>query len=252
MRVALAGKGGAGKTTLSATLCRLAARDDREVVAVDADSNPNLVVALGLPPGTPVPTLPPTALSRRLHGPALSEPVDVLLDRHALQAPDGVRLLAMGMPGHAGEGCLCSAHGTVSALLGELAGERLTVVDLEASPEHLSRGTARHVDLLLLVAEPYYRSLEAVKRMATLARELPVPRIEVVANKLRSPADAEAVEQFCERYDLPVAGRVPFDLAVLDADAAGVPVLDRPEAAATVRAVGDLLARLLPGRQRPP
>jgi CO dehydrogenase maturation factor len=244
VRVALAGKGGAGKTTLSATLARLAARGGRDVVAVDADSNPNLAVALGLRPDTEVPVLPSTAVSRRLQGPALSEPVDVLLDRHALRATDGVRLLGMGTPGHAGEGCLCAAHSTVSALLGELAGERLTVVDLEASPEHLSRGTARHVDLLLLVAEPYYRSLEAAKRMAALARELPVPQIAVVANKLRSASDADTVEQFCGRYDLPVVGRVPFDTAVLDADAAGAPVLDRREAAAVVTAVEDLLTNV--------
>jgi len=81
------------------------------------------------------------------------------LEAYALGAADGVRLLGMGAPLHTDEGCLCSAHAVVSALQEDLCGpERVVVVDMEASPEHLSRGTVRHVDLVCLVAEPYYRS----------------------------------------------------------------------------------------------
>lgn len=231
MRVAVAGKGGVGKTTIAATLARLVARGGTPVVAVDADSNPNLGTALGLAPDRAVApaALPPGIVSRRLSGPGLTVTVDDLLDRHAVEAPDGVRLLTMGAPAHAEEGCLCSAHATVSAVLGDLGGRAgtVTVVDLEASPEHLSRGTARHADALLLVTEPYYRSLETVRRLAVLAAELPIARLGVVANKVRRDEDRDAVAAFCERHGLALVAVLPWSDAVVDADLAAEPLVER-------------------------
>jgi CO dehydrogenase maturation factor len=246
VRVAVAGKGGAGKTTLSATLARVVARSGRPVVAIDADANPNLSVALGVAgPAQPRP-VPPELVSRRRGGPGLVEPVDAVLDRHALPGPDGVRLLGMGSPAHADEGCLCAAHAVVSALLEDLAAaDRFVVVDMEASPEHFSRGTVRHVDAVLLVAEPYYRSLETVRRMSDLVAELAVPVVAVVANKVRSAQDAEAVGEFAERHGLPLVGVVPWSEAVGDADRARTPVVEAPEAAEVVEAVAALAAELL-------
>ncbi|MDQ3538105.1 MAG: AAA family ATPase [Actinomycetota bacterium] len=246
MRVALAGKGGAGKTTLAATMARLLARAGSRVVAIDADSNPNLAVALGVDRERRVASLPAALVSRRLDGPRLNEPIDTVLDRYATLAPDGVQVLEMGAPGHADEGCLCSAHATVSAVLSDL-GEQSpvnTVVDLEASPEHLSRGTARHADLLMLVAEPYYRALEAVRRLADLAAELPIPTIVVVGNKVRDPQDAGAIAEFCDRHDLRLAGTVPWSQDVADADRRGVAVIDHAPASATVSGVAEMLEAL--------
>lgn len=248
MRIAIAGKGGAGKTTVAATLARLLAREAAPVVAIDADSNPNLAAALGVgrEPQT-VSALPTTLVSRRLQGPALTEPVDAVVDRYALQGPDGVRVLLMGMPAHAEEGCLCAAHATVSAVLGDL-GTRpdiVALVDMEASPEHLSRGTTRHVDSLLLVTEPYYRSLETVRRLAVLARELPIPHIAVVANKVRSPADAEAIAAFCDRHGLDLLGEVPWSDAVVEADRAAIPLIEVPDGHEVVGAVRRIAERLL-------
>lgn len=247
MRIAVAGKGGAGKTTLSATLARLAARAGSAVVALDADANPNLAPALGMSAAAAagLRPMPPALVSRRRGGPGLTEPVGGVLDRHSLFAPDGVRLLTMGAPAHAEEGCLCSAHAVVAGLLEDLGGpDRTVVVDMEASPEHLSRGTVRHVDVVLLVAEPYYRSLETVRRLAALVAELPVPRTVVVANKIRSASDGEAVGEFCERHRLTLCASVPWSDAVTGADAAGVPVVDWPPAAPVVEAVAVLATRL--------
>lgn len=230
MRVALAGKGGAGKTTISATLARLAGRGGAPVVAIDADSNPNLALALGIDQAAMVSAfLPASLVNRRLDvDRALSCTLDEVLAEHATLGPDEVRLLVMGAPDHAEQGCLCSAHATVSALLADLASlpGAAVVVDLEASPEHLSRGTARYVDTLLLVAEPYYRALEAVRRLADLAAELPIPRVAVVVNKIRSPADSEAVAAFCTRHGLELAGEVPWGDDVVGADRERVPLLD--------------------------
>lgn len=248
MRIALAGKGGAGKTTIAATLARLLARDGAQVVAIDADSNPNLRTALGVEPGLPAAAgfLPASLVSRRLNGLALTAPVDEVLGTHGVAGPDGVRLVCMGAPGHADEGCLCLAHATVSALLSDLGGapDTVAVVDLEASPEHLSRGTTRHADVLLLVTEPYFRSLETVRRLAVLAAELPIKTVAVVANKVRSPAEAQGVAEFCERHDLSYLGEVPWSDDVLRADQAARPLLDTAPEGPTVAAIADLPARL--------
>ncbi len=245
MRLALAGKGGAGKTTISATLARLAAQAGSSVVAIDADANPNLAPALGVPVelAATLGPVPPSLVSRRRGGRGLLEPIDDVLDRYALPAPDGVRLLGMGSPAHADEGCLCSAHAVVSSLLEDLdAAERVVVVDMEASPEHLSRGTVRHVDVVCLVAEPYYRSLETVRRMAALVAELPVQRMVVVANKVRTVADADAIGEFCGRHGFELAACVPWSEEVVAADRQRVPVVEWPAAAEVVAAVASLAA----------
>jgi CO dehydrogenase maturation factor len=247
LRLALAGKGGAGKTTISATLARLSAQSGASVVAIDADANPNLSIALGIAPelAAKVRPVPPSLVSRRIGGAGLTEPVGDVLERFAVQGPDGVRLLGMGAPAHADEGCLCSAHAVVSSLLEDLGGaERTVVVDMEASPEHLSRGTVRHVDAVCLVAEPYYRSLETVRRMAALVAELPVQRVAVVANKVRNGEDEKALTEFCHRHGYELAGVVPWSEEVVAADRQRVPVVEWPAAEPVVEAVRALASRL--------
>ncbi len=115
---------------------------------------------------------------------------------------------------------------------------------MEASPEHLSRGTVRHVDAVALVAEPYYRSLETVRRMAALVAELPVERVVVVANKVRSPQDEAAISEFCDRHGFELAGTVPWSDEVVAADSRRVAVIDWPAAGPVVAAVSALAARL--------
>ncbi len=252
MRIAVAGKGGAGKTTICATAARLMARSGHRVVAIDGDTNPNLHAALGIDAADMRPSLSPSLVSRRFDGPRLAVPVDDVLQRHSVPGPDGVRLLRMGMPQHADEGCMCSAHATVSALLSDLgdAAGTLTLLDLEASPEHLSRGTARHCDLLLLVAEPYYRSLEAARLQARLAAETPIARVAVVANKCRRPEDADAIEEYCARHGLELLGALRWSEAALDADARSAPLLDHRPGDALVAELDELFARLV--REVPP
>jgi CO dehydrogenase maturation factor len=238
MKLALAGKGGAGKTTLSASIARLIARRGPTVVAIDADSNPNLAAALGAPE-VEFKALPISLVSRKLDGPRLTEPVRQVLSTHAVQVNDGVLLLRMGRPEHADEGCMCSMHATVGAVVQDLASvpNTVTVLDLEASPEHLGRGTARNSDLLILVAEPYFRSLEAVRLQARLAAESPIKRMVVVANKIRNDADRHAIEEFCLRERLSMVGAIPWDSAVLDADAARTSLIDFAPGSSAIRAI---------------
>lgn len=122
---------------------------------------------------------------------------------------------------------------------------RVTVVDLEAGLEHLSRGTARHVDTLFLVGEPYFKSLEMVDRAARLAGELGIQRIAVVANKLRGARDTETVRAFGTRHGLEIAGEIPYDEAVVEADRAGAALVDHRPDAPSVAAIRRLTERLL-------
>lgn len=122
---------------------------------------------------------------------------------------------------------------------------RMTVVDLEAGLEHLSRGTARHVDTLLLIAEPYFKSLEAAQRSFALATDLGIGQIYMVANKIRSPRDEETVREFAGRHSVKIVGVIPFDPAVLEADERGTAVMDQQPDATSVVAIRRLADQLL-------
>ncbi|MHB8574500.1 MAG: ATP-binding protein [Dehalococcoidia bacterium] len=120
-------------------------------------------------------------------------------------------------------------------LLGELPRQdgEVVLLDMEASIEHMSRGTPRHVDLMLVVTEPYYRSLESAGRLVPLAKELGIPRVFAVANKVRNPRDAATIQEYCDHHGIEVAVSVPFDQGVGDADLHGQALLDvQPDAPA--------------------
>jgi len=131
-------------------------------------------------------------------------------------------------------------------MLGHLVEQthQMTIVDMEASVEHMSRGTPRYADVLLIVTEPYYRSLEAMGRIAPLAQELEIKQVYVVANKVRHTRDEEAVRRYCEERGLEILAVLPFDDEVLEADQSGTPVLDADPGSAYVRLVEQLVERL--------
>lgn len=256
MKIAIGGKGGTGKTTLAGTLARVLGRSERSVLAIDGDSNPNLAAMIGIEDDRDaVPDLP-TDLFVRVEDNGerrrvlTREPEEILRDFTA-PGPDGVRLLVGARADHAGTGCLCREHSTVRNLVGEMIGPKVNgrrdvILDLEAGLEHLTRGTPKHVDALLVVVEPYFRSLEAGQRIADLARELEVPEVHAVANKVRTPEDREAIREFCERHDLSVASWIPWDDTLLEAERAGrAPIdfdADAPAMAEIRRLGNELLA----------
>src|SRR6516162_4794079 len=118
-----------------------------------------------------------------------------------------------------------------------------TVVDMEAGLEHLSRGTDRHVDTLLVVLEPYFKALETARRCAELGRELGIPRVWGIANTLRGAEDTQAVRAYVAAHEIRLAGEVPFDQGVHQAELAGQAPPAGPEALAA-RAIGELAGAL--------
>ncbi len=249
MKVAVAGKGGSGKTSISGTMARLLARRGHRVLAIDGDSNPNLALTLGIPAErlNETPTLPSGLVRRTEHGTELTQSLDEVTATHSLVGPDGVTLLVMTLPQHAGTGCFCSAHAAVRTLLEVAANadDEVCVLDTEASPEHLARGTTRYADEMLAVVEPYFKSLETGRRMAHLANDLGIERVALVANKIRDEGDLAAVREFADAHGLPVAGVIPHDDALPAAERAGASPLDFAPQAPAVAAIGELAERLV-------
>ncbi|MGI8493888.1 MAG: hypothetical protein ACR2L1_01075 [Pyrinomonadaceae bacterium] len=130
--------------------------------------------------------------------------------------------------------------------MGEIVSEadKITVMDMEASLEHLSRGTVRHVDVMLIVTEPYYRSLETARRTLPLARALGINHIYAVVNKYRSAEDEKAVTDFCRANDLEIIAQIPFDSEVTQADLEGKSLYDFNPNSSVVKEVEKLAADL--------
>lgn len=254
MKIAIVGKGGSGKTTLAATLSRLFARRGFPVLAIDSDPNPNLGMALGV--GTPelagLHNLPRSILEERASASGetevvgLAQPIEAITSEYGVPAPDGVTLLRNVQLEHGGEGCLCGEHITVRDMVGYMVerAQQFTILDMEASIEHMGRGTPRYADVLLIVTEPYYRSLETTGRLVPLARDIGITRLYVVANKVRGPRDEEAIRRYCAEHELEILAVLPFDEEVLDAEQAGTPILDAGPQSAYIKTVEQLLEKL--------
>ena len=250
MKLAIAGKGGSGKTSIAGTMARQLGRDGMRVLAIDADSNPNLALTLGIPAEqvNDVPTLPRDLLKRTDDGLELTRTIEQVRSSHSLTGPDGVTLLVMAhpQPEEAGTGCLCSMHATVRTLIEAAPDEDadVTLLDTEASPEHLTRGTAKYAETMLAVVEPYYKSLETARRMAGLAKDLGLDRVMLVANKVRDESDLEAVREFAARHELEIAGVIPFDEAMQAAERAERAPLDYAPDSPAVMAIGEIARSL--------
>jgi CO dehydrogenase maturation factor len=232
MKVAVAGKGGSGKTSISGTLARLIARGGQSVLAIDGDTNPNLALTLGIPAEqlNDLPVLPSGLVERGEEGFELKQSLAELRKTHSVKGPDGVTLFVMAHPHEedAGTGCYCGMHATVRELI-ESATDvdaDVTLLDTEASPEHLTRGTAKYADVMLTVVEPYFKSLETGRRMAELAHGLGLKRVVLVANKVRDENEMAAVREFAEKHDLELAATVPYDEKLLEAERAEQAPLD--------------------------
>jgi CO dehydrogenase maturation factor len=255
MKLAIAGKGGSGKTSISGTLARLIARDGHSVLAIDGDTNPNLALTLGISVDriNDLPVLPSGLLERGEDGFELKKSLAELRSTHSVEGPDGVTLLVMAHPHEedAGSGCYCGMHATVRELIESAtdADADVTVLDTEASPEHLTRGTAKYADVMLTVVEPYFKSLETGRRMAELARGLGLKRVLLVANKVRDEKEQAAVEEFAGKHDLEIIATVPYDERLQEAERAEAAPLDfDPEAPAVAAIAG--IARTLDANGR--
>ena len=183
MKVAITGKGGVGKTTLSSTLARLYADEGRTVLAADVDPDANLGLALGLSEeevNAIVPVSKMKQLAKERTGAndqnsfyKLNPDVSDLPDKLAKEI-HGVKLLVMGTVDTGGTGCVCPEHVMLKAILSNLVFRKddVVIMDMEAGLEHLGRGTASMMDQFIVVIEPGARSVQTYERIKQLAADI--------------------------------------------------------------------------------
>lgn len=123
-------------------------------------------------------------------------------------------------------------------------GNDISLLDMEASIEHLGRATPQGVDVLFVVVEPYYRALETASRIAPLAHDLKIPRLITIANKVRDAEDARVIRDFCKAHGLELGLELAYDESVRDADRQGRALIDAAPDAPTVTAVREFARRL--------
>jgi CO dehydrogenase maturation factor len=249
--IALAGKGGTGKTTVAGLVVRALGRSGRgPVLAVDADPNTCLDVAVGLSAERTVSDL--LDETRGLRDVPANMPKPLYLEYHledCLVEGRGVDLIVMGRP--EGQECYCSANQVLRTFLDRMIGSYPSVVvDNEAGMEHLSRRTTRDVDLLLVVSDATVTGARAARRIADLVRELdlPVKRIAVAVNEAETMAGP--VADILGGDGLAFAGFVPHDERIVEVELAGQPLTELPDDAPSVVAVEAILARELAGAVR--
>jgi CO dehydrogenase maturation factor len=253
--IALAGKGGTGKTTIAALIIRyLTEQRDGSILAIDADPASNLNLVLGMDVDQTVGDIREEMVDLVQSSGALAgsmpggmskqEYLDYQIQMSLVEG-DRVDLLAMGRP--EGPGCYCAANQMLRVIVDRLEKQYgYVVIDNEAGMEHLSRRTTRDVDVLLLVTDPTQRGLIAARHMRDMVPELEigVGHVYLVVNRLRGEIPAP-LARAVEEAELTLLGTVPDDPAMAEFEFTGRPLVELPAETAVYRAVRELAGRIL-------
>lgn len=237
MKLAITGKGGVGKTTLTALLAQAFSDLGRDVLAVDADPSPCLAGALGFPDELKVKLHPIAEMDELIEERTGAKPgqtggfftinprVDDIPEKFSI-IHRNVRLLEMGSVDIGGSGCICPESAMLKTLFTHLLFRKddILLLDMYAGVEHLGRATVDFVDAMIIVVEPTRRSLGTAAQIKKLAEDIGLDRLWLVGNKIRN--DDEERFLFSETPGIPILGILPADLAVQEADRLGIAVFD--------------------------
>jgi len=259
MKIAVSGKGGTGKTTISALLARTFLQKGFKVLAIDADPNTTLAFSLGITPEEADKISPisenlnlieeKTGVKPGSYGSLfrLSFRVDDIVQKFSVESPVGVPLLIMGAVKSAGQGCMCPANTLIRALLRHLLTKHkeMVVVDMVAGVEHLGRGTVKYIDVMLIVCEPNLKSLETAKRIFRLSNEMGLKNIFTIGNKVCDDFDEKMIKQYFKKNKIPLLGFIPYDEVIKKTDATGRTVIDISNPTPGVKSIIRIGERLL-------
>ncbi len=244
--IALAGKGGTGKTTMAGLLIKYLVKKNRTpVLAVDADCNSNLNEVLGLEIKDTLGNAREEMKKGVVPGGMTKDIfMEMKLEEAMVEAP-GYDLIVMGQP--EGAGCYCAANTLLAGFMDRLADNYpFIVMDNEAGMEHISRLTTKNVDILLLITDPSRRGLQAAIRIDDLARRLNigVAKSYVVINQAKEAPSEKALEMIHEG-GLELAGTVPEDRTIYDFDFNGRPTIEMPDDSVSVRAAFGIFDKIV-------
>lgn len=241
MKIAVTGKGGVGKSTIAAIMTHLAKRDGKEVLAVDSDPDANLAFALGIPEnerGAIIPIARRTELIEERTGARLKQfgqifklnpQVSDIADRLSCDFK-GIKLLVLGAIEAGGSGCACPENVFLRNLLSSIILRRndFVIVDMEAGFEHLGRGTAKGVDLMIAVVEPTFQSVATARSIAKFARQIGIREVRFVGNKITSEAERTYLNA---RLDSDILiGFIPYSDSIRQADRDEIPLIEHIDA----------------------
>lgn len=232
MKIAVSGKGGVGKTLIAGVLAEYLVQKGFTVLAIDADATPNLALTLGIPYDEAAKIVPisentPLIESKTQTGVPgvynLSFSVEDIVEQFTVKTPYKVNLLVMGTVKSAGSGCMCPANTVIRALLHHLIvkSKEAVVTDMEAGVEHMGRGTAEHVETMLIIADSSLKALETAKKLHELATQIGINQSYIIGNKVATQQEAALIKQFAKQNGIPLLGLVPYDEKILKADMQG-------------------------------
>jgi len=244
--IAVAGKGGVGKTTVAGLLVRyLVERGLTPVLAVDADSNTNLHEVLGLSLEATLGEAREEMKKGQSRGMTKERFIEMRVNQCLLES-EGFDLVAMGRP--EGQGCYCAANNLLTSCMDALADNyRFVVVDNEAGMEHISRVTTQNIDLLLLISDPSQRSLTAGKRIQELAQAMGILKgpCHLILSMLREKIPAVILKTI-KAYGLNLAGTLPDNEELASYDLSGKPTAKLPAENPVVAAAHSIFRRIIP------
>ena len=255
LKIAVAGKGGVGKTLIAGVLAEFFAGKGYTVLAIDADPTPNLAITLGLSVEEASKIVPISENASLIESKTqtnipgvynLAFSVEDIVEQFTVRTPYKVNLLVMGTVKSAGSGCMCPANTVIRALLHHLIVKRreAVVTDMEAGLEHMGRGTAEHVETMFVVADSSRKSLETAKKLHDLAKQIGIKECFIVGNRITNQQEGEYIQGFAKINGLELLGLVPFDQTILKADMQGETPLkyaDQSKAIAAIRDMGEKL-----------
>jgi CO dehydrogenase maturation factor len=259
MKIAITGKGGVGKTTLTSILARIYSIEGNKVIAIDANPDANLATALGISADesnriTPIAELQKMIQERTGANPSsfgtffkLNPKVDDIPERFSIQK-DGIKLLVMGTVKKGDSGCLCPEGALLKNLVSHLVLNRSEVVimDMDAGVENLGRGTAKGVDAFIIVVEPGQRSFQTARAIRDLVKDLHVKKCYIVGSKTHDDTERQFVIDNMSGFD--ILGFINYHSEVAKADQIGKSVFDTaPAAVADVKRIKEKLENHIKG-----
>jgi CO dehydrogenase maturation factor len=257
MKISVSGKGGVGKTLVAGVLARMFANDDFKVLAIDNDSAMNLSYTLGIDEKTKAQIVPIKEMKEMIEertfvkgaGPGvynINPEVSDIPDKFKITAKDGLQLLVLGGIEEPATGCLCPENALIRTLLYNLLVKRdeVVIVDFEAGIEHLGRGTAKGIDIMLVITEPSQKSLDLCKKIIELSKKLGVINIYLIANKITDDSQEEIINKRIKEWEVPLFHTIPFDLEIGKADLEGQSPIDYNSNSKAIQSIKNLYNKL--------